>query len=272
MGIGNVTISGGLSSALANRQAKPLNGKEVKDALEHHVFLMTDRILDENNFRSDVMIHQIEQVSSSLAAELSKHSVLNRINVAYPGVGWSIKLRLEELEDHSHIINGEIELDLTRNTRLNLRFGLSGVGNVISTREEERIPSNTPDVLRKQFKLPITADVITPEGTHKKVDISNLEKKVARTADVGSGAEDRKPIQVYGEVEVEGEVVPGMVEKMATGGEVGVDVVLPSQLPEITLDDVVATPPEIDKKPIDTPLPLPNSMARVTRPNVKFKR
>ena len=272
MGIGNITISGGLAGALANRQARPLNGKEVKSALEHHVFLMTDRILEENDFKSDTMIHQIEQVSSSLASELAKYSALNRINISYPGVGWSIKLRLEELEDASHIINGEIELDLTRNIRLNLRFGLSGVGNVISTREEERIPTNTPDLIRKQHNLPITADVITPDGQLKKVDISNFERKVARSADVGSGADGLAPVQVYGEVEVEGEVVPGVVEKMATGGEVGVDVVLPSELPEITLDDVVATPPEIDKKPLETPLPAPNSMAKVTRPNVKFKR
>jgi hypothetical protein len=268
----NATISGGLAHAIANRQARPLNGKEVREALEHHVFIMTDKILEKNNFKSDVMLHQIEQVSSSLAAELSKHSTLNRINISYPKVGWSIKLRLEEMEDKSNIINGEIELDLERNVRLNIRFGLSGVGNVISTLEEERIPSNTPDIIRKQFQLPITADVITPEGQIQKVDISNFERKAARTVDVGSGAEGLRKIEVYGEVEVEGEVVPGLVEKQATGGEMGLEVVLPDQLPEVTLDDVVATPPEIDKKPIETPLPPPNSMARATRPNVKFKK
>lgn len=268
----SITISGGLANAIANRQARPLNGKEVKEALEHHVFIMTDKILEKNNFKSDVMIHQIEQVSGALSAELSKHSVLNRLNIAYPGVGWSIKLRLEELEDKSHIINGEIELDLQHNVRLNIRFGLSGVGNVISTIEEERIRTNTPDVFRKQFKLPITTNVVNPDGTIQRVDISNFERKVARSADVGSGADGLKPVKVYGEVEIDGKVEPGMVEKMATGGEVGVEVILPSQLPEITLDDVVATPPEIEKKPLEVPLPPPNSMAKVTRPNVKFKR
>lgn len=273
MGIGSsITVSGGLANSIANRQASPLNGKDIKEALERHVFLLTDKILEKNNFKSDVMIHQIEQVSSSLASELSKHSALNRINITYPRVGWSIKLRLEELEDKSHIINGEIELDLQYNLRMSIRFGLSGLGNVISTLEEERIPSNTPDQLRKQFNLPITADVVTPDGSVKKVDLSNFERKAARTVDVGSGADNLEKIQVYGEVEVDGEIVPGVVERQAAGGETGLDVVLPSQLPEITLDDVVATPPEIEKKPIETPLPPHNSMAGVRRPNVKFKK
>jgi hypothetical protein len=273
MGIGNnINVSGGLASALVNRQARPLNGKEVRDALEHHVFLMTDRLLEREGFKSDVMVHQIEQVSSSLAAELSKYSQLNRINIAYPKVGWSIKLRLEELEDRSSLINGEVELDLERNVRLNLRFGLSGVGNVISTLEEERIPSNTPDTLRKQFDLPVTADVVTADGRVEKVNLSKFERKAARTADVGSGAVGLEKIEVYGEVEIEGEVVPGLVQKNATGGEVGLDVVLPRDLPEITLDDVVATPPEIEKTPIETPLPAAGGMSKVTRPGVKFKR
>jgi hypothetical protein len=265
-----------LSDSIANRQARPLNGVEVREALEKHVFSLTDQIMTKNDSKSDAMLHQIEQVSSSLRAELAKHSQLSRVNLSYPKVGWSIKIRLEELEDLSRIINGEIELDLQRNLRLNIRFGLSGVGNVISTIEDERIPTDTPDLLRKDFKLPITTDVIGPDGLVKKVDLSNIERRAARTADVGSGAVDRKSISVYGEVEevIDGEItkIPVMVEKLASGGEEGLEVVLPSQLPEITLDDVVATPPEPPKAELSYPLPPPNSMANKTRPNVKIRR
>jgi hypothetical protein len=239
----------GMGSSLANRQARPLNGIEVREAVEHHVITVTDKLLDNAGVLSNKVIDIAEEVRQTVGAELYKQSRLQKVNVTYPKVGWSIKVRLEKDGD-IYGVNGEIELDLERNVRLNIRFGQSGQGVVVGSLDEEKIPTSIPDKDRQSFGLPVEAEFLRPDGTIGKVNIDELkgEKKAARTVDVGRAR----------------------VQDVTLGDTIK----LPSELPEVTFDDtdLVASPPEISKEPIKTPLPPTNSMYKSKRPDVKFKR
>lgn len=241
----------GLAGSLQTRQARPMNGLEVSKAIQTHLMTLTDRMLSEAGLLSDQVIDLTEQLKLLIEEELSKQSRLQKVNVTYPKVGWSIKTRLEELEDGTHRVNAEVELDLERNLRLNIRFGQSGFGNVVRTLEEEKIPNSTPDNDRKKFGLPVEAEFLRPDGTVGKVDLSDLkpqERRAARTVDVGRAR------------------VTDVVQ--------GEEVKLPSELPEVTFQesDLIAEPPPGPKEPSSTPLPPKGSMAQQTRPNVKFKK
>jgi len=238
-----------IAGSLQNRQARPLNGIEVREAVKKHVLAVGTRLLNDQDLKSDHIIELIDKVSEEVDQALSRETRLQKVNITYPKVGWSIKIRLEETES-MRWLSGEIELDLQQNVRIPIRFGPSGGGIVICSLEEEKISTPIPDKIRQDFGLPVQAEYLKPDGTVGKVDISELrptERRSARTVDVGRAR-------------VEGAEVSQ-----------GVPIVLPSELPEISLDDLVATPPEIPKEPPTTPLPPKGSMAQVTRPNVKFK-
>lgn len=256
-----------IAGSLQNRQARPLNGLEISESIEKHFMVLTDRMLNESGLLSDEIILVTEGLKDIIREELNKQSRLQRMNITYPKVGWSIKTRLERKDDYHHVVNGEVELDLERNVRLNLRFGESGQGIVIKSLEEEKISTSVPDKDRQQFNLPIEAEYIKPDGTTGKVDITELkptEKRAARTVDVGSGASNKQVRWIQ-----DGSDLGKKVE--VSGGQQGDVIITPSELPEITLDDLVATPPEIPKEPPTNPLPPKGSMAQVTKPGVKFK-
>jgi hypothetical protein len=240
-----------IAGSLQNRQAKPLTGLEVSKAIEKHLMVLTDKLLSDIGLLSDEIINLTEKLRSLVQEGLSKQNRLQRINITYPKVGWNVKTRLEKLEDDSHILNAEVELDLERNVRLNIHFGESGLGNVIKSLEEEKLSTPIPDKTRREFGLPVEAEYIRPDGTVGRIDINELapqEKRAARTVDVGRArTEDTVSSQ-------------------------GSTITLPSQLPEVTLDDLIATPPDIPKELPTTPLPSKGSMAQVTKPNVKFRR
>jgi hypothetical protein len=271
----SVTIHKGkalLDGTLKARQARPLNGLEVKEAVETHLLTLTDRLLGNVGLLSDQIINLSEELKSSVRRVLTAQSRLSRVHVTYPRVGWNIKTRVEQLEDHSYVVNAEVELDLERNVRINLQFGESGRGIVIASLEEEKIPTNAPDLDRNSFGMPIEAEYVRPDGTTGKVDIRELrgDKRVAKTIDVGQGADGRVPRDIPAEIEVDGKIVIGTKEVLMTGGDGGQQVVLPKDLPEISLDNLVATPPEPPKKPLEVPLP-PKGVGSLGKPNVKFK-
>ncbi len=271
----SVTIHRGralLDGSLKARQARPLNGLEIKEAVETHLLTLTDRLLSNVGLLSDQVIDLSESLRNTIQEVFGRQNRLSRVHIAYPKVGWNIKTRVEQLEDHSYVVNAEVELDLERNVRINLQFGESGRGIVIASLEEEKIATDQPDVDRGLFGMPIEADYVKPDGTTGKVDIRELrgEKRVAKTVDVGSAADGRVPRDVPAEIEVEGKIVIGTKEILMTGGETGNEIVLPKDLPEISLDDLVATPPDPPREPLQTPLP-PKGIARLGAPNVKFK-
>jgi hypothetical protein len=255
-----------IAGSLQSRQARPLTGKEVADAVERHLLVLSDRMMSEAGLLSDDIASLTYTLKCHIQNQLSSNFRLQRVNITYPKVGWAVKTRLEQLEDESYSINAEVELDLERNVRLNFHFGESGKGNVLKSLEEEKIPTTVPDKTRQQFGLPVEAEYLRPDGTIGKVDLNELkgEKRVARTVDVGSGADNRVAKNIPSD---EGGKI-GTTEILMTGGEVGNLVVTPDQLPEI---DLIATPPDVPKEASSVPLPPPNSMSRTTRPNVKFK-
>src|SRR5262245_59477679 len=217
----------GLPGSLLTRQARPLTGKEVAEAVEKHLLTLSERMLSEMGCLTDETLELIENLKPTIHLELANQSRLQKVNVTYPKVGWAIKTRVEEFEDGSRIITADVELDLERNVRLNLQFGRSGGGIILKSLEEEKIPNATPDRDRQSFGLPVEAEYMRPDGTVGKVDINELkgERRAARTVDVGRAA-------------VEGASV--------TQGE---PVVLPSELPEVSLDDLIAEPPPPPKEP-----------------------
>lgn len=264
------TISRGqLVNPLKNRQAKPLNGSEVRDAVKNHLLTLTGKMLNESGLLSDGIISLTQQLEEAMNAEFIKQSILQKVNVTYPKVGWNIKTRLEFSEKEIYSVNAEVELDLERNLRLNIQFGESGLGRVIKSLEEEKISSAVPDRDRESFGLKVEAEFLRPDGTTGKVDVAELrrERRAARTVDVGSGAQNRIPIRVptdeRGIIETK--------EVLVTGGEQGNLIVTPAELPEISLDELVATPPMVPMEPLAAPLPPPGGMNRVARPNAKLK-
>lgn len=281
-----VTVNRGrvmLDGSLRARNARPLNGLEIREAVETHLLTLTDRLLGNVGLLSDQVLTLSDSLKETIQEVFSRQNRLSKVHITYPKVGWNIKTRVEQLEDHSYVVNAEVELDLERNVRINLHFGESGRGIVIASLEEEKIPTDAPDRDRNTFNMPIEADYTRLDGTVGKVDIRELrgEKKSARSIDVGSGADNTEPRLVPAEIEIEGKIVIGTKEIMMRSDGLGQDVVLPAELPEITLDpakdgymyngeDVVATPPEVPKEPPKAPLP-PKGLGKMGAPNVKFK-
>lgn len=257
-----------IDGSLKSRLARPLNGLEVREAVETHLLALSERLLGNVGLLSDQVISLSEFLKEAIREVFSRQSRLHRVHLTYPGVGWNIKTRVEQLEDHSYCINAEVELDLARNERINLQFGESGRGIVIASLEEEKIRTDIPDRDRDTFGLPIEAEFMRPDGTTGKVDIKELrlQKRAARTIDVGSGADNREVRRVPSEED--GKITTK--EILMSAGEGGQEVVLPSQLPEITLDDIVASPPEPPRKPQEVPL-SPKGVGKFGAPNVKFK-
>lgn len=254
-----------LDGSLKARTARPLNGLEVKEAVETHLLALTDRLLGNIGLLSDQVIKLSEELREFVRGGFARQIRLSKVHLTYPGVGWNIKTRVEQLEDHSYVVNAEVELDLARNERINLQFGESGRGIVIASLEEEKIPNDVPDFDRELFGMPIEANYTRPDGTVGKVDIRELRdtKRAAKTIDVGSAAENREPRLVP--AEEDGKITTK--EILMSGGESGQTVVLPSELPEI---DLIATPPSVPKEPPAGPLP-PKGISKMGAPNVKFK-
>lgn len=268
----SVTVHKGramLDGSLKSRNARPLNGLEVREAVETHLLTLTDRLLGNIGLLSDEVVSLSESLKEVVREVFSRQTRLQKVHITYPKVGWNIKTRVEQLEDHSYVVNAEVELDLERNVRLNLQFGESGRGIVMASLEEEKIPTNVPDHDRDLFGMPIQADYTRTDGTVGKVDIRELrgEKRSARTIDVGSGADNREVREVPAEIEVDGQLIIGTKEILMRGEGTGKEVVLPNELPEI---DLVATPPQVPKEPPQAPLP-PKGINKMGAPNVKFK-
>lgn len=244
-------ITGGLlgGGRLIDRAARPLTGQEVARAIESHILTLANKILNENGVYSDRSIELIETMTSDLHEACLKHTQLTKINIRYPKVGWEVKVRLEENDRNEYHMSAEVDLDLERNLRISIRVGQSGFGRVISSREEERIPTDIPDKRRKEFDLPIKAEIVKTNGEVVNTDLRDLqqERRAARTVDVG-------PARIEGQVVTQ-----------------GAPIVLPSEVPEISLDEVLAEPPVMAKSPDAAPLPPKGSMAQKTRPQARFK-
>jgi len=244
-------ITGGLMGGgrLIDRAARPLNGQEVARAIESHVLSLANKILNDAGVYSDRSMELIETMTNDLHESFLKHTQLTKINIRYPKIGWEVKVRLEENELNQYHMSAEVDLDLERNLRIPIRVGQSGFGRVISSREEERIPTDIPDKTRKEFDLPIKAEIVKTNGEVVNTDLRELqqERRAARTVDVGRA-------------KIEGQVVTK-----------GAPIVLPTEVPEISLDEVLAEPPVMAKNPEAPPLPEKGSMAQKTRPQARFK-
>jgi hypothetical protein len=217
----------------------------VAHAIEQHILTLTTKLLNSQNILSDVLLPLLDSIKECIYREISKQTRLQKVHLRYPKAGWNIKTRLERLEDETYTVNAEVELDLERNVRLNLQFGESGKGVVVASMEEEKIPTNIPDRDRQQFDLKIEADYINPDGSTGKVDVAELrrERRSARSVDIGGAA-------------------PIKVEEI---------VVLPRDIPEIEIDDVVASPPIIEPEPSRPESPVKNPMSSVKPLKVKFR-
>lgn len=259
---------GGLSTAIQNRQASPLTGIEVRDAIQHHILAVAQKMLvDRTEFKSDKIIELTESFEQICVEELSKRTPLQKINVTYPRVGWSIRTRLHRKDsDESHFITAEVELDLQYNVRILIQLGNSSESTVICDMEEEKIADGTPDRDRQKFGIPVYVDVNKPDGTIAKVNLAEVQsapRKAARSVDVGRAALNQIEILLPSDDGLVG--ISGSADSV-----LGADIVLPSELPEVTLDELVATPPPL---PMEAPVVLPptGGMAK-PRPAVKLKR
>lgn len=262
---------GGLQSAITNRQAKPFTGIEIKEALQNHILTLAEKMLtDKVNFRSDKILELTSQLEEILLTELGKPSYLQKVNITYPRVGWNIRTRLHRLdEDESHFLTAEIELDLQYNVRVLIQVGNTSGSTVVCDLEEEKIPNNIPDRDRQKFGMPIFVDVNKPDGTVAKVNLAEVkspERRAARSVDVGRAAVNQMEILVPTDEGLVG--ISG-----SSDVQVGNTIELPKDLPEVTLDDLVATPPP---PPMTTPSfapPVPSGgIAKPTKPNMKLKR
>lgn len=258
------------NGSIRNRTARPLNGKEIAEAVETHLITLTDKLLNAQDLLSDDILKLTEQLKLDIRREVKKQVRLSKINLTYPKVGWNIKTRLEQLPDDVFAVNAEVELDLERNVRLNLQFGDSGRGVVMASLEEEKIPNAQPDSDRTNFGIPVKADYLKADGTIGQVDVTELrrERRAARVVDVGSGANNRevRELPTYDD--------KGLIateEVLMVGAENGQVIVTPAELPEITLDDVIATPPQLTTPPLEVPME-PKGVGTYGRPNAKFKK
>lgn len=247
-------VSGGApeGSRVMSRIARPLNGLEIGEVIQLHVNRLAKEILLKAAIKERVAESLLSKLEESVVDRLTNHQRLRQVHLVYPKVGWQVKVRLERLDEAgmNYALNAECELDLDRNVRLILQFGESGQGDLVDSMEDERLSTDRPDEVREQFDLPIKIETMNPEGEVKSVDLKTLQqkdsgpKRAARTVDVGPA-------------------------KTNSEAKVGEPVVLPSELPEVTLDLV---PPE-PEKPIPTgPAPEPGGMAKTSKPNARWSK
>lgn len=259
---------GGLQSAITNRQAKPLTGLEIAEALKNHLLTLSEKMLtDKVNFRSDKILSLTSELEGKIEEEFAKRTFLGKVNITYPRVGWSVRTRLHRKdEDESHFLTAEIELDLQYNMRILIQMGSSTDSIVVCDMEDEKISTSVPDRDRQKFGMPVYVDVNKPDGTVAKVNLAEVQptpKKAARSVDVGRAA--------LNQIEI---VLPSDGGPIGISGSadsvLGSDIVLPSELPEVSLDELVAKPPPPPSMaPVVTP---PSGGMSKPRPAVKFKR
>lgn len=258
------TVSGmSLRDSIKNRQARPLNGLELKEAISNHIIRLSDNLLSKHDIKSNKVIELTDILKEDVSKSLNVQSRL-KLNITYPKVGWKSTVRLIQLEDKSYIVNGEIELDLERNVRLNLQFGNNNSGITIGSIEDEKIPTSIPDKDREKFNLPINIEHINSNGDSVKTDLRTLRKSdetpkiAARSVDVGSAAIDK--VEVGKTIEVTQSVDGTPASSI---GNIKI---------ELPIEELLPTPPNYSKAPLTTPLPDSGSMNKNSKPNVKFKR
>lgn len=258
---------GGLSTAIQNRQASPLTGIEVRDAIQTHILTLAEKLLtDKANFRSDRILLLTSQLEETCQKELLKITPLQKINITYPRTGWNVKVRLHLDNNEQNFLTATVELDLQYNIRIPIQIGDFLESIVVYDMEEEKIADGTPDRDRQKFGIPVYVDVNKPDGTIAKVNLAEVQsapRKAARSVDVGRAALNQIEILLPSDDGLVG--ISGSADSV-----LGADIVLPSELPEVTLDELVATPPPL---PMEAPVVLPptGGMAK-PRPAVKLKR
>lgn len=258
---------GGLSTAIQNRQANPLTGIEVRNALQTHILTLAEKLLtDKVNFRSDRIILLTSQLEELCEKELGKITPLQKINITYPRTGWNVKVRLHRDANEQDFLTATIELDLQYNIRIPIQIGDFGESIVVCDMEEEKIPENVPDRDRQKFGIPVYVDVNKPDGTVAKVNLAEVQsgpRRAARSVDVGRAALNQIEILLPtddGQVGISG----------SADAVLGAEIVLPSQLPEVSLDELVATPPPLPSTaPVVTP---PSGGMSKPRPAVRLKK
>lgn len=260
---------GNLASAITNRQAKPLTGIEIADALKTHLLTLSEKMLtDKANFRTDMILSLTSELEGIIVEEFAKRNFLGKMNITYPRVGWSVRTRLHRRDtDESHFLTAEVELDLQYNMRILIQMGNSTDSIVVCDMEDEKISTGVPDRDRQKFGIPVFVDVNKPDGTIAKVNLAEVQsgpKKAARSVDVGRAATNQIEIILptdNGPIGISG----------SADSVLGADIVLPSELPEVTLDEIVAKPPPLPMPPPVVAPPI-GGMQKTSRPAVKLKR
>lgn len=253
-----MVTGGGVRNNVKERQAKPLNGTEVKEAIEAHMIELADSILRKENILSDQMLNLTDDFSSQITRALSIQSRI-KFNISFPKVGWKCTVRLEKLDDDSLSLSGEVELDLERNVRLTIPCGKYGKGITVSSLNDEKIPTNIPDADRERFNLPINLEHLNSDGGVTRTDLRELRSKepkvAARKIEIGSGVTSDTTTLVP-DPQHKDEFLEVKVGNISLGSEIIVE------------EDILPTISEPGKAPLTEPLsnsPLSNQ----SKPNFK---
>jgi len=193
---------------LLERVARPLIGLEVKEALTRHILALAGEFDSESK--------TWERFEREIGNTLDRISELNKMNLVYPGVGWNVKVTLEQSELGLENLWALVQLDLEPGKRKNIAIGGSKGWKVFLEREEEQLQTRVPDTVRERHQLPIEVDYITPSGQRG---------KVARSVEIGGAAQGVPKI----ERDVEGLTSP---EHQAEAREMAVQVSVEAVTPK----------------------------------------
>ena len=258
-------IGGGvLNKAVQSREALPLNGDEIKKAIYNHLSRLALKLVDKHELTTDSAI--IDELVTDATRVMSLQSRLH-IGSAYPKSGWRTIVRLEKIDDKFYFTS-EVELDLERNVRLNLRFGQTQSGIVIDTIDDEKIPSNIPDKDRTAFDLPISITKINTDGSVAKMDLRDIRAaKDDEQITTNGSTKPSIPALAGGHTT---NTLPSTTSNSDT--TTTTTTTTSSSTPTTTTTSPVATPPPPPQlQPLDSPLPATQSMSTKTRPNTKLK-
>lgn len=208
-----------------SRQARPLTGLEIGGALREGTLRVAQRLCGQLGLDSEETIAHLEMLGQQINNRLATQTVLQKTHLVFPHVGWRLRVNAECLaDDKGWNLWCEVELDLERNRRIVMDFGVRGQGTIGQSDEEEQLSTDKPDDLRYAVGLKAQVDYVMPSGEVGKTEIDGSasdvggEKRVARSVDLSRSAPavSNEPLVVVERQELpEADLVgePPLVEK-----------------------------------------------------------
>ena len=175
-----------------------------------------------------------ERFEREIGNTLDRISELNKMNLVYPGVGWNVKVTLEQSELGLENLWALVQLDLEPGKRKNIAIGGSRGWKVFLEREEEQLQTKVPDVVRERHQLPIEVDYITPSGQRG---------RVARSVEIGGAAKAVPRIERDEEGLTSPEHQRSVVEEVKADLSVAVEAISPV---DMNVEDLVGQAPGIE--------------------------